>query len=224
MDPFASEVDTRNTQTSSNRGTLACGRKTPPPPPSPCHHHHHPYPRSHPRHGSLVYLSSSWGTDSLEWKGTEVPAATEITPNTGANVQDAGIKSSSGALFPPHFYLLALFWRAANWASALQPRCRSFKNISFHKSNSDVPKRAWGGGQKKWQKQMGALWRANLIVIAETEAAITRRADRESECNRETREEGANRVSGVISSLQRGRLLWEPLTCLFHPFVSVQTS
>lgn len=37
----------------------------------------------------------------------------------GANVQDAGIRSSSGALFPPHFYLLALFRRAANWASAL---------------------------------------------------------------------------------------------------------
>lgn len=115
------------------------------PPHSP---HHHPYPDSHPRHGSLVYLSSSWGTDSLEWKGTEVLAATEITPNTGANVQDAGIKSSSGALFPPHFYLLALFWRAANWASALQLRCRSFKNISFHKSNSDVPKRAWGGAEE----------------------------------------------------------------------------
>lgn len=102
----------------------------------------------------------------------------------------------------------------------------------FPKSNSDVPERALGGGggvggvgaeEVTETRRGGALCGVNLIVIAETEAAITRRADRESECNGGAGEDSANRVSGVISSLQWGWLLWKPLTCLFQPFVSVQT-
>lgn len=71
-------------------------------------------------------------------------------------------------------------------------------------------------------RNRGHYGRANLIVVAETEAAISLREDRESECNREALEDGVNRVSGVISSLQWERLLRKPLTCLFQPFVSVQ--
>lgn len=70
-------------------------------------------------------------------------------------------------------------------------------------------------GAEERGRNRGHYGRANLIVVAETEAAISLREDRESECNREALEDGVNRVSGVISSLQWGRLLRKPLTCLF---------
>lgn len=48
----------KSTQTSSNAECLPVAEKDPPTPPR-----------------SFVYLSSSWGKDSLERRGTEVPAA-----------------------------------------------------------------------------------------------------------------------------------------------------
>lgn len=72
-----------------------------------------------PRHRSFVYLSRQFlGNRQFRVKRNRGSCRRGDNSKHGATVQDAGIRSSSGALLPPHFNL-ALFWRAANWASAL---------------------------------------------------------------------------------------------------------
>lgn len=100
VDPFSSAVDTRAVKHQASR-SAGLWLKEPPPQPQ--------------LRISLQFL----GNRQFRVKRNRGSCRRRDNCKHGANVQDAGIRSSSGALFPPHFYLLALFWHTANWASVL---------------------------------------------------------------------------------------------------------